>query len=69
MSAHQRQYLVDVREGRYTQSEVLEKLGRLESDLVYVSERTVALPERVDTDFINQWLTDVYRRWWKEKNL
>jgi predicted nucleotidyltransferase len=69
MVDHERKYLLDVREGRYTLTEVLEKLGRLESELVYTADHTVRLPERVDTDYVNGWLTDVYRRWWKEKGL
>lgn len=69
MVEHQRRYLIDVREGRYTQSEVLEKLGKLEAELLHAAESTVQLPERVDIDFVNDWLVDLYRLWWEEKSL
>lgn len=69
MAPHRAQYLIDVREGKFTQSEVLEKLGRLESDLLHAAENTVKLPERVDTDYVNNWLVRTYRRWWEEQGL
>lgn len=69
MDSHPRQYLIDVREGKYTQGEVLEKLGRLESELLYAAEHTVRLPERVDMDYVNNWVTKIYRKWWEQKGL
>jgi hypothetical protein len=69
MRPEQRRYLTDVRNGHYTQSEVLKKLGALESDLMTAAKYSAQLPERVDTDYVNDWLTDVYRRWWAEKGL
>lgn len=69
MAPHRAQYLIDVREGKFTQSEVLEKLGCLESDLLHAAENTVRLPERVDTDYVNNWLVRIYRRWWEEQGL
>lgn len=69
MAAHQRRYLTDVREGRYTQGEVLKKLGALEEDLLMAAKYSSNLPERVDIDYVNDWLTDVYVRFWREKGL
>lgn len=69
MYGHERKFLTDVRLGKYTQSEVLKKLGALESDLMSASKYSSNLPERVDTDYVNDWLTNVYRRWWAEKGL
>lgn len=64
----QRRYLTDIRLGHYTQGEVLKKLGELENDLMSARD-TSQLPERVDTDYVNYWLVDVYKRWWTEKGL
>lgn len=68
MDPFRRKYLTDVRLGKYTQSEVLHKLGLLESDLMDAGE-TSALPKVVDTDYVNYWLTDVYVKFWQEKGL
>jgi hypothetical protein len=61
--------LTDVRRGKYTQGEVLKKLGTLESDLTNAGQYSSKLPERVDTDYVNGWLTSVYRKWWAQKGL
>lgn len=69
MLAHERRFLVQVREGRYTQGEVLKKLGALEAELMSAAKYSATLPERVDNDYINNWLVDVYSRYWREKGL
>lgn len=69
MDQHESKFLVQVRNGRYTQGEVLKKLGALEADLMAAAQYSSVLPERVDNDYVNNWLTDMYRRWWKEKGL
>jgi hypothetical protein len=69
MEGHQRKYLTDVRLGKYTMGEVLKKLGNLEDELLTASKYSSILPERVDLDYVDGWLTSVYRRWWAEKGL
>lgn len=69
MADHQARYLRDVRVGKYTLNEVLDKLSGLESDLRHAADNTVRLPERVDMDYVDAWLVRVYRDWWKEKGL
>jgi predicted nucleotidyltransferase len=66
MPPFQRRYLTDVRLGKYTQGEVLAKLGSLESDLMNAAQYSTTLPDRVDMDYVNDWLVGVYQRHWEE---
>lgn len=69
MEDHERKYLIRVREGEYTQGEILAKLGRLEEELLHAGQYSVVLNQHVDYDYVNGWLVDVYQRFWKEKGL
>jgi uncharacterized protein len=64
MDAHERRYLIKVREGRYTLGEVLAKLGRLEEELFNAGKYSTVLPEKIDYDYVDDWLVNVYTRWW-----
>jgi predicted nucleotidyltransferase len=64
MAAHERRYLIDVRQGRYTLSEVLKKLGDLEAELMDVATYSTVLPAKIDYDYVDNWLVDIYQRWW-----
>lgn len=64
MHKHERNYLIKVRNGEYTMGEVLAKLGKLEQELDNAARYTTKLPSSVDHDYINEWLVDVYERWW-----
>lgn len=64
MEEHERKYLIKVREGEYTQGEVLAKIGRYEEELLHAGQYSTVLRDRIDYDYVNGWLVDIYQRWW-----
>lgn len=66
MEDHERRYLIKIREGHFTQGEVLAKLGLLEEELLHAGQYSTVLASHVDYDYVNDWLVDVYRRWWSD---
>lgn len=67
MESHQRRYLIKVRKGEFTLGECLAKLGRLEEELLTAAQYSTCLPDRVDDDYINDWLVETYQAWWDQK--
>ncbi len=56
-------YLRDVRQGKYTLQETLDRAAELEKELLSLQE-TSRLPEQVDREALDRWVADVHRRHW-----
>jgi hypothetical protein len=63
MTADHREYLLAVRRGEQSKGMVLERLGRIEAELVRSIDET-DLPEFPDHKAITAWLCHVYPAWW-----
>jgi uncharacterized protein len=63
MSDLNREYLLEVRNGRYPLDEVLIQLDNRTHRLAALTEVST-LPEYPDYDRINSWLNHVHRTWW-----
>ncbi|MFE1100568.1 DNA polymerase beta superfamily protein [Nocardiopsis alba] len=60
-----RSWLLELRRGERTRAEALERTRGLEERLVDLC-RTSDLPASPDTDRVDRWLCDTYRRFWDE---
>lgn len=63
-----RTWLLDLRLGKHTKDEALERAYDLEDQLLVLGE-TAPLPERPDRPAIDQWLTKTYLDWWTDRGL
>jgi hypothetical protein len=64
----ERTWLRELRVGKHTKQEALDRIDDLESKLVTLSN-TVDLPENTDTGNLNKWLSEVYLDWWEKSGL
>lgn len=64
MTPQNREFLLDVRQGKYTKDDVIERLDGLTHKLMAETE-AADLPEWPDYGRINGWLADLYRQWWE----
>lgn len=60
-----RTWLLELRHGRHTKEEALDRAADLLSQLDVLAD-TADLPERPDRPAIDRWLTRTYRSWWEE---
>lgn len=65
MPERERNWLVDLRNGKYTKDDALGVLDGLSAQLRALSV-TADLPERPDYAQIDRWLSDTYMTWWEE---
>lgn len=63
MPTNARDYLIDVRTGKYSKDEVLGHLDSLTADLQRATEKAY-WPERVDFDRLSMWVAEMHRDWW-----
>ncbi|MBX9922140.1 MAG: nucleotidyltransferase domain-containing protein [Mycolicibacterium frederiksbergense] len=68
MRAEDREFLLDVRHGRYTRDWVIEETHR-RIDLLKTAIAQSRLPETADRDLISRWMANVQRVWWDENGL
>jgi predicted nucleotidyltransferase len=66
MQPYWQSFLVGVRKGRFTLTEVLRELEKHIALLDYAAEHTT-LPEHCDMTAIDTWLTGMYVTYWKEQ--
>lgn len=62
----ERAWLRELRVGKHTKQEALDRIDDLESKLIHLTQ-TVDLPENADLGKLNQWLVGVYQDWWEAK--
>lgn len=58
-----RSWLRDVRLGKYSKADVLERIDELRFELERLTY-TADIPDKVDSDKLNKWLTETYQHWW-----
>lgn len=63
-----REFLLDVRHGKYSREWVLAETHR-RIDLLKVAIANSPLPEHADRVAISAWMTDLQRAWWEERGL
>jgi hypothetical protein len=63
-----RTWLRDLRIGKVDKPTVIDTIGDLRSQLATLTD-TADLPERPDYPKLNDWLVDVYTRWWNPLRL
>lgn len=63
-----RTWLTDLRYGKHSKSEALERIADLRNSLE-VLRNTADLPVTPDYDQINKWLTTMYQEWWDTHDL
>lgn len=62
-----RQWLTDLRNGKYTKAEALEVAEGYAAALKRLADGGADLPERVDMGVVNRWLVDIYQSEWDRR--
>lgn len=57
----EKQLIVDIRQGKFTQETVMEMTATLEDELMHIPS---VLPAKLDNEKISQYMADVYKEWW-----
>ncbi|MFE5290382.1 DNA polymerase beta superfamily protein [Nocardia sp. NPDC056611] len=68
MPEHDRNWLIDLRNGKYTKEDALGVVDGLAAQLRALAV-TANLPAQPDRAAIDRWLTDTYQSWWETNNL
>lgn len=66
MPPTERAWLTELREGKHTKEEALQRAADLEQQLLHLGDHA-DLPKRAPRTQIDRWLVETYQQWWEDR--
>lgn len=66
MPPTERAWLTELREGKHTKEEALQRAADLEQQLLHLADHA-DLPKRAPRTQIDRWLVETYQQWWEDR--